>query len=62
MGLFEYVCSNNHVTEVLVPLAQRPQTTHCGHDGCGKEARFVLSAAPTTFRAMDRKAFKRRGH
>jgi hypothetical protein len=59
MAIFEYLCANGHTTELFVPLAERDPVTFCTQ--CGELARFVLSATPTTFRAMDRKAFKRTG-
>lgn len=62
MGLFEYACPKGHVGEIMVPLAERPTKIPCGHGDCNEEATFVMSATPTTFRANDRKAFKRSGH
>lgn len=62
MGVFEYECSRGHVTDHFVPLAERPQEIPCGHEGCTESARYVVSAAKTTFHANDRKAIKRRGH
>jgi len=60
MGIYEYECSAcNHVTEVMVPLADRKPAVDC--EKCGAPAQFVVSPTPTTFRAMDRKAFKRGG-
>lgn len=61
MGIYEYQCPNGHVTEKMVPLSERPQTVKCEHEGCDGVGKFVMSATPTTFRAMDRKAFKRSG-
>jgi putative FmdB family regulatory protein len=59
MGIYEYQCSCGRVTEKMVPLAERPHSIPCP---CGKEqAHYVVSATPTTFRANDRKAFKRGG-
>jgi hypothetical protein len=62
MSIFEFECPKGHVTDMMIPLALRPNTKTCGHEGCEEEAKFVLSATPTTFRAQDRKAFKRQGH
>lgn len=60
MGIYEFACSQcNHITEKLVPLAERPAVVDC--DSCGAPAQYVVSATPTTFRAQDRKAFKRVG-
>lgn len=59
MGIYEYACSFcNHVTDVLVPLAQRRPTVDC--ERCGAPATFVISAPGTTFHANDRKSIK--GH
>lgn len=61
MAIYEYQCSAcNHVTEKFVPLAERKPVVDC--DSCGAPAQFVLSPTPTTFRAFDRKAFKKQGH
>lgn len=67
MGIYEYECPVGHVTERMVSLAERPDSIMCEQDvpnglKCGETAKFVLSATPTTFRAMDRKCFKRQGH
>jgi hypothetical protein len=66
MGVFEYQCPRGHITEKFVPLADRPAHVDCegGTEDvpCLHTAELVLSATPTTFRAMDRKAFKRSGH
>jgi hypothetical protein len=62
MGIFEYQCPHGHVTELFVPLKDRPDTVDCNDHTCGYKAQLVLSATPTTFRANDRKAFKRQGH
>jgi hypothetical protein len=65
MGIFEYECPAGHITEHFVSLAERPDNIPCAK--CGTDdadivfAKRVLSATPTTFRAMDRKAFKRTG-
>jgi hypothetical protein len=59
MGIYEYECLLGHVTELFVPLKDRPASTPC--DECKEPAHFVTSAVPTTFRQMDRKAFKRTG-
>ena len=65
MGIYEFECPNGHITDMMVPLELRPATKTCGHDlgshRCTEEAKFVVSATPTTFRAQDRKAFKRVG-
>jgi hypothetical protein len=61
MGVYEYECPSGHVTEMFVPLAERAKTVLCGHEGCQHTASYVVSATPTTFRAADRKAFKRKG-
>jgi hypothetical protein len=58
MGIYEYMCWREHVTELFVPLAERPNTTPC--EICKEEAKLVMSATPTTFRSNDRKAFKRK--
>lgn len=61
MGLFEYSCSQcDHTTEKLFSLAERPGIIDC--ERCGAPALRVISAVPTTFRAQDRKAFKKQGH
>ena len=75
MAIYEFECPNGHVTEAHYTLADRPASIKCEHplkpEGappesfgvpCGLDAQFVLSATPTTFRAQDRKAFKRQGH
>lgn len=62
MAIFEFLCSENHVTERFVPLRARPALVRCEHTGCDKIAKFVLSATPTTLRVNDRQAFKRQGH
>lgn len=67
MAVYEFECENGHVTEAHFSIADRPQSIKCEHEGepgltCGLDAKFVLSATQTTFRAMDRKAFKRQGH
>lgn len=59
MGIYEYQCEDGHTSERFVPLSERPDAVVC--DTCKKPAEFVLSPTPTTFRAMDRKAFKRSG-
>jgi hypothetical protein len=61
MGVYEYQCRHNHVTEKFVSLSERPLSVPCEHEGCKETATFVVSATPTTFRAADRKAFKRGG-
>jgi hypothetical protein len=61
MAIFEYQCPKGHVSERMVPLAERPHEVLCDHIDCDDMAKFVVSATPTTFRAMDRKAFKRGG-
>jgi predicted nucleic acid-binding Zn ribbon protein len=60
MGVFQYECPQGHVTEKFVPLAKREDVVKCDH--CASDARYVVSAVATTFRAHDRKAFKRQGH
>lgn len=61
MGVFEYACSHcNHVTEKFVPLSERKPVVDC--DSCGAPAQLQVSAVATTFRAQDRKAFKKQGH
>jgi putative FmdB family regulatory protein len=57
MPIYEYQCSDDHVSERFVPLSERPDAVTC--EKCGKPAEFVLSPTPTTFRQMDPKAFKR---
>jgi putative FmdB family regulatory protein len=60
MGIYEFECPCGKITEKLVPLSERPAQIPCP---CGTfEASYVISATPTTFRANDRKAFKKRGH
>lgn len=59
MGIFEYECPDGHITEHFVSLANRPDTIDCTQ--CHKWAKLIVSAVQTTFRAMDRKAFKRSG-
>jgi hypothetical protein len=56
MGVFEYECPSGHVTDHLVALAERPNTIPCVT--CGQSARYIISAARTTFHANDRKAIK----
>lgn len=60
MGIYEYECPEGHVTELMVKLEDKPANTKC--ETCGSYAAPILSATPTTFRANDRKAFKRQGH
>lgn len=61
MGIYEFACSQcDHVTDKLVSLAERPAVIDC--ERCGAPAQYVVSAVPTTFRAQDRKAFKKQGH
>lgn len=62
MGIYEFECPAGHVTEKMVSLSERPPSVACEHEGCKEQAQFVVSATPTTFRAQDRKAFKRQGH
>lgn len=72
MSIYEFECPNGHVTEGHYALADRPASIKCEHavvdtiggvDGvCGHQAAYVMSATPTSFRANDRKAFKRKGH
>jgi hypothetical protein len=63
MSIYEFECAAGHVTEGHYALADRPAFIICEHEvggvPCAKQAKFVLSATPTTFRAMDRRAFKR---
>jgi hypothetical protein len=59
MALFDFQCSAGHVTEWRGPYQTRPDLIPCDTPGCKEHAEFVLSPVPTTFRAMDRKAFKR---
>jgi hypothetical protein len=68
MGIYEYQCPAGHITEHFVSLAERPDNIPCSKcpnpnnlDADIVFAKRVLSATPTTFRAMDRKAFKRSG-
>jgi hypothetical protein len=56
MGVFEYECAQQHVTDFYVPLAERPKEIKC--KTCGEPARYIISAAKTTFHANDRKAIK----
>jgi hypothetical protein len=58
MGVFEYECPVLHVTDHYVSLAERPATIPCGVPGCKETARYIVSAARTTFHANDRKAIK----
>jgi hypothetical protein len=46
----------------MVNHYDKPATIPCETPNCGKEAKHVLSATPTSFRQNDRKAFKRQGH
>jgi hypothetical protein len=70
MGIYEFECPNGHVTEGHYTLADRPTSIKCEHTvednsgghQCWLDAKFVLSATPTSFRQNDRKAFKRQGH
>lgn len=59
MGIYEFLCPNQHITEKMVPMNERDRPVTCDH--CKEMATHVLSATPTTFRAQDRKAFKRTG-
>lgn len=61
MGIYEYECAAGHVSERFVPLAEKPAEVLCDEIECDLMAHPVLSATPTTFRQMDRKAFKRSG-
>jgi len=61
MGIYEYECPHGHVTEKMVPLSERQEIVACEHENCVCMAVFVVSATPTTFRANDRRAFKREG-
>jgi predicted nucleic acid-binding Zn ribbon protein len=58
MSVFEFECQCGHVTDFLVPLAERPKEIPC--EVCGEPARYIISAAKTTFHANDRKSIK--GH
>lgn len=60
MGIYEYQCGAGHVTEIMVKLKDKPATVMCDHCKAA-DAKPIVSAVPTTFRAMDRKAFKRTG-
>lgn len=59
MGIYEYQCGRGHVSDLMVRHEQRPHEIDCTHPGCKEKAKFVVSATPTTFRANDRRAFKR---
>jgi hypothetical protein len=59
MGIYEYECSDGHVSELFVKLAERPDTIRCAQCGCGT-AYLIVSGPQTTFHANDRKAIK--GH
>jgi hypothetical protein len=61
MGLFDFQCPEGHVTEWRGKYEDRPDVIPCETPGCKEHAEFVLSPVPTTFRAMDRRAFKRGG-
>jgi len=61
MGIYEYQCGAGHITELMVALKDRPDTVMCDHCKAA-DAKLIMSATPTTFRANDRKAFKRQGH
>ena len=56
MALYEFECKSKHVTERFVSLAERPATVKC--ETCGTPAKFIVSAARTTFHANDRRAIK----
>jgi hypothetical protein len=58
MGIYEYACPLQHITEHFVPMSMRPDTYPCGYPDCKEESKLILSATPTTFRQNDRKAFK----
>lgn len=60
MGIYEYLCPFDHVTELMVKLEDKPATIKC--ETCDNNATPILSATPTSFRQNDRKAFKRQGH
>jgi hypothetical protein len=61
MGIYEYQCEAGHISELMVKLENKPAHTPCTHEGCLDVATPIMSATPTTFRQMDRKAFKRSG-
>lgn len=58
MGIFEYECPQGHSTEKMRPVSKRHEPVTC--ETCQEPAIRILSPTATTFRAMDRKAFKRR--
>lgn len=61
MGLFEFQCADGHVSEWRGPYKERPDVMPCQTPGCKEDAYSILSPVPTTFRANDRRAFKRHG-
>jgi len=58
MGVFEFQCPKGHITDHFVSLAERPALIRCETKGCEEIAKFIVSAAKTTFHANDRKAIK----
>jgi len=60
MAVFEYQCAAGHVSERFVKLAEKPAEILCDHIDCDFMAQPITSAVKTTFRCMDRTAFKRR--
>ena len=59
--IYEFECGAGHITEIMVKREDKPETVMCDHCKAA-DAKPIMSATPTTFRANDRKAFKRQGH
>jgi len=52
MPIYEYKCPKGHITEKLVPLAQREGSQFCSVAGCGNIAKFIVSAAHLDYLGM----------
>ena len=61
MAVYDFECPLGHVTEWRGSYKERPDVMPCQTPGCKEDALHVMSPVPTTFRANDRKAFKRSG-
>ena len=60
MGIYEYECPKGHISERFVSFEEKPDEVLCDHIDCDFMAQPITSAVKTTFRHMDRTAFKRR--
>lgn len=61
MAAFDFQCPAGHTTEWRGDYKARPDVIPCETPGCKEHAEYTISPVPTTFRANDRKAFKRSG-